>query len=86
MPVGGAPRLCCCCGAFGRVFNSVVTCGASVALLDIIGLQQKFAWMNIDGLAGASIGLQNEGLTLSTSSSTILRPILIQGGLMLTVC
>lgn len=38
-----------------------VTCGASVALLDIIGLQQKFAWMNIDGLAGASIGLQNEG-------------------------
>ena len=35
--------------------------GADVALLDAAQLQQRFAWLRTDGLAGGALGLSGEG-------------------------
>ena len=36
-------------------------CSASVALLDAFTLQRRFPWMDVSGVAGASLGLEGEG-------------------------
>jgi FAD-dependent oxidoreductase domain-containing protein 1 len=37
------------------------SCGVSVALLGPASLTERFPWMNTDGIAGASLGLEGEG-------------------------
>jgi FAD-dependent oxidoreductase domain-containing protein 1 len=36
-------------------------CGADVVLLDPVGLQERFSWLNTDGVAAGSLGLAGEG-------------------------
>lgn len=36
-------------------------CGADVVLLDPVGLQERFSWLNTNGVAAGSLGLAGEG-------------------------